>query len=1114
MRPLDATAGDDGCRPSAGRRCVAGTAAVLGTMGAMARAGLKDALLFGAAALGPLALYVATLPRTVVLEDDGLFLMAGASLGVAHPPGYPLYTLVCHLFMQLPFATPAVSGHLSSAVPGALACAMVAVCARQLGASRCAALAGAWLLGASEHFWSQAIIAEVYTLNALLFFGVYALLLRVVLRPDTDTGSSAPSASPGTTSPEPERRRRRRDRRRRRGRGRDRDRDRDRDRGGDRSTSSMAASPGPEGPGPDAGGATARAGIVAGRNGASAGRVGMAAGRNGAFAGRAGIAVERNGGSAGRAGIVAERSGASAGRAGIVAERNGASAGRAGIVAERNGASAGRNGMAAERNGVSAGRAGIVAERSGASAGRNGIVAERSGASAGRAGIVAGRNEASAGRVGIAAERNGASAGRAGIAAERNGASAGRNGIAAGRAGIAAGRNEASAGRAGIAAERNGASAGRAGIVAGRNGGSAGRAGIAAGRNGASAGRVGIAAAVLYGLGLANHWPLMVLATPGLVIAALPGWRALRPGLLPCAGAALAGAVLPYAWMVWRSRQEPWFSFHGPLESMREIWHYIGRRSYAGVDTSVSADWSDRIQYLLWFGNETLWQLTLPGFVLAAIGLVVLLHRNPPEGEIGPHPQRDPPDGGTGPHPQRDPPEGGTGPRPRRDPPEGGAGPHPRRVPPEGRTGPHPRLNPPEGGTGPHPRRRDTRLAAAGGALAWLGNSVVLIGLLSFDFDAFSVSVFRPYSLVCYGLAAVWLAVGLQHLLDTVPKWMGRAAPAHGERAHGPRKGWKPAAALFALVRDRHPRRDARPWKGWKPAAALLAGAGMTALAVHAHGPLNDRSGSDFTSLYARMTLDTLPPDAVLFTSGDTDTAPLGYFRLVEGRRTDVELLNTQGLVFGRRLFDWRAREAERDAAIREFVLASERPVFFTSERKPSPGLGVRYHGFLTELVPGGAAIELQLDPRQPRLFEELMRHASRDPWERSRRAQLISTFGKYLGLAVLTGDPGLLERLGPSIAQAEGSFFGLIGMADTLMEHGDPAHHGRIEDLLGRAEHLAGEAEYPEPLARFAYLKGFLRHRLGDPAAARALFEESARIHPHPDNASLGALEQLRSGS
>ena len=54
--------------------------------------------------LGPLAVYLATLPRTVVLEDDGLFLMAGVHLGVAHPPGYPHYTLVVHLFTRLPWA--------------------------------------------------------------------------------------------------------------------------------------------------------------------------------------------------------------------------------------------------------------------------------------------------------------------------------------------------------------------------------------------------------------------------------------------------------------------------------------------------------------------------------------------------------------------------------------------------------------------------------------------------------------------------------------------------------------------------------------------------------------------------------------------------------------------------------------------------------------------------------------------------------------------------------------------------------------------------------------------------------------------------------------------------
>ena len=139
--------------------------------------GRSDAAALAAAVLGPLALYAATLPRTVVLEDDGLFLMAGVHLGVAHPPGYPLYTLIVHLFTRLPFGDPAVLGHLSSAVLGALACGAVYCCARLLRASPAPALIAAWLFGVSEQFWSQAIIAEVYTLNALLFFATYALVL-------------------------------------------------------------------------------------------------------------------------------------------------------------------------------------------------------------------------------------------------------------------------------------------------------------------------------------------------------------------------------------------------------------------------------------------------------------------------------------------------------------------------------------------------------------------------------------------------------------------------------------------------------------------------------------------------------------------------------------------------------------------------------------------------------------------------------------------------------------------------------------------------------------------------------------------------------------------------
>ena len=95
--------------------------------------GRADAAGLAAAVIGPLALYAATLPRTVVLEDDGLFLMAGVHLGVAHPPGYPLYTLIVHLFTRWPLGDPAVLGHLSSAVAGALACGAVYACADLVG---------------------------------------------------------------------------------------------------------------------------------------------------------------------------------------------------------------------------------------------------------------------------------------------------------------------------------------------------------------------------------------------------------------------------------------------------------------------------------------------------------------------------------------------------------------------------------------------------------------------------------------------------------------------------------------------------------------------------------------------------------------------------------------------------------------------------------------------------------------------------------------------------------------------------------------------------------------------------------------------------------------------
>lgn len=137
-----------------------------------------DWLQAGLVALVLFALYAATSPRTVALEDDGLFVLSSYFLGVEHPPGYPLFTLFGKLFTFLPFGSIAYRVHLASAFFGALTAAAVWLCARSLIQPRLPAYVAALGLGLSPVFWSQSIIAEVYTLNTFLFLLLVYLGLR------------------------------------------------------------------------------------------------------------------------------------------------------------------------------------------------------------------------------------------------------------------------------------------------------------------------------------------------------------------------------------------------------------------------------------------------------------------------------------------------------------------------------------------------------------------------------------------------------------------------------------------------------------------------------------------------------------------------------------------------------------------------------------------------------------------------------------------------------------------------------------------------------------------------------------------------------------------------
>ena len=131
--------------------------------------------------LAGFALYAATAaPSVATLFDDSLeFQVVLPTLGIAHPSGYPLYTLLGKLFtLLLPFRDPAGRVNLLSALCAGAALAVLYLLAQKVAGNRAAAATATTLFALSPAWWSQATIAEVYALHGLFVILFLYLLLR------------------------------------------------------------------------------------------------------------------------------------------------------------------------------------------------------------------------------------------------------------------------------------------------------------------------------------------------------------------------------------------------------------------------------------------------------------------------------------------------------------------------------------------------------------------------------------------------------------------------------------------------------------------------------------------------------------------------------------------------------------------------------------------------------------------------------------------------------------------------------------------------------------------------------------------------------------------------
>ncbi len=79
----------------------------------------------GLVALVAFAVYAVTVEPSVPTGDSGELIAAATVLGVAHPPGYPLYMLLGHLATLLPGGSPALRMNLLSALLDAVAVGVV-----------------------------------------------------------------------------------------------------------------------------------------------------------------------------------------------------------------------------------------------------------------------------------------------------------------------------------------------------------------------------------------------------------------------------------------------------------------------------------------------------------------------------------------------------------------------------------------------------------------------------------------------------------------------------------------------------------------------------------------------------------------------------------------------------------------------------------------------------------------------------------------------------------------------------------------------------------------------------------------------------------------------------
>lgn len=122
--------------------------------------------------------YLATASRDIVFGDSPELTGVAITLGVAHPPGYPLWTLLAHVFTWLPIGTLPFRVSVFSIAAAVGAIAVSYVVALRLTRSVIAAATAAAVVAFTPVIWRWSVVPEVFALNDLLAAALIGLLIE------------------------------------------------------------------------------------------------------------------------------------------------------------------------------------------------------------------------------------------------------------------------------------------------------------------------------------------------------------------------------------------------------------------------------------------------------------------------------------------------------------------------------------------------------------------------------------------------------------------------------------------------------------------------------------------------------------------------------------------------------------------------------------------------------------------------------------------------------------------------------------------------------------------------------------------------------------------------